>query len=358
MNYVRYNDTIMILKHVFLQNFRNYVKYEVGIHEQLTIVVGPNARGKTNLLESIYMGVNGVGFRETKEEELLRWDEESGLIETKWNDNGSEFLFQILLHKSVDKLTKKYHVNKTTKTHHAYSNYQTRAVLFAPEQIELITGSPDKRREYVNIVIGMHDHEYKKKVQNYEQALRKRNKVLEYHSDIHRLKEELIFWNTYLLEQAIYIQKKREEYVCFLLEHKFIDNRSFEIGYVKNEFSEARLEEKFDLETKVRRTLIGPQKDDFIVRMVTEKEKKSMHVYGSRSEQRLAVVWLKLNEIFLIESELKKRPILLLDDVFSELDTNNKNLVLKLVKDYQTVLTTTEEQLSEVTGLPQEVVKI
>lgn len=348
----------MVLQNIRLNQFRNFPLATHSIHELLTIIIGENARGKTNLLEAIFFSINGSGFRESKEQELILWEKDNAFVESIFKDKDSTISFQVFLHLRGEVVEKKFTVNKSKKTHKQYQEYQTKAVLFAPEHINIISGSPDKRREYFNKTIALFDLEYKRKLTNYEHALRKRNKVLEHHKDVRTLQEELIFWNEYLEEQAKYITAKRREYVDYLNEHKKIDNRLFEIEYKKNILTKELLQFEFDNERRWRKTLIGPQKDDFIISLIEDTVKENIHLFGSRSEQRLGVFWLKLNEIQFLETFFKQKPILLLDDVFSELDVKNKKLVLELVTTYQTVLTTTEDELLHFPTIEHSIIRI
>lgn len=347
----------MILTTVSLFNFRNVEQARFSFNPQLTIIIGENARGKTSLLEAIYVGVYGTGFRESREDELVKWEEPRSVVEVVFTEKDTRNLFQISLMRKGESVEKKFFVNKTLKTHYQYLQYQTRAVLFAPEHIEIITGSPDERREYFDKVISAADLEYKKKLRNYQNAIRKRNKLLETYRDEFTLLEEIAFWNDYLTEQATYITQKRREYIEYLNAHPSVQNRSFRIEYLKNEFTKERLREVYDLELKIRKTRIGPQKDDFEL-YLDDFEHKNVQHFGSRSEQRLAIFWLKLNEISFLEEQFKTKPILLLDDVFSELDNKNKKLVLEVITNYQTVLTTTEEELLDLSVGEREVIRI
>lgn len=291
------------------------------------------------------------------EEELIMWDQTQLSVEASWQEQDAKYLFSIFLNKKSTGIEKKFAVNKVQKTAIQYKEFQTTAVLFAPEHIDIVTGSPDERRTYFNSILAVGDREYKKKLQNYEHALRKRNKVLEFHKNEAALIEELGFWNNYLEEQATYITQQREKYVAYLNEHNTVDHKVFKIEYLKNAFTKARLAEVFVEERRWRKTIIGPQKDDFAITVENEVS-KNVHHYGSRSEQRLAVFWLKLNELRYFEETFRKRPLLLLDDIFSELDTKNKALVLHLIKSYQTILTTTEVELLELSEMPQEIIKL
>ncbi len=344
----------MLLKQIGLHNFRNFEEKSFVVNPFLTIIIGENARGKTNLLEGVYVILHGEGFRESKEEELIRLNKNSTSIEGIFGEESGQFIYRITLNKGEGGVGKHFFIDKTKKKQNQYLQGQIKAVLFSPEQIEIIIGSPATRRNYFDRLISYYDYEYKKKLDNYENALKRRNKILEKHRDENQLEEELSFWNTYLLEQAEYIAKGRSEYVKYLNQNQKLDAKEFSIQYVKNEFSQERLINFFEEEKKWRRTLIGPQKDDFQI----YEEEKNVHHYGSRSEQRMAVFWLKMNEIRYHEQTKGKKPILLLDDVFSELDIHNKKIILDLIKKYQTLVTTTEREVIALAEVPNTIIRL
>ena len=339
----------MILKRIQLHNFRNIESRIFDISPHLTLILGENAKGKTNILESIHCLINGVGFRESKEEELVLMGKDETKIDGLFEKNNEVHHFQIYLKKEISGLVSKhFFVQKVRKGHAFYISEQTKCVLFAPEQIDIITGAPDIRRDYFNKLISTFDVVYKKHLINYEQALRKRNKLLEHAQSVENLNEELSFWDDYLEKEAHYISEKREVYTIFLNMHSKLDGREFIIEYIQNKFTKERLAEKHVLELRIRRTLIGPQKDDWIIHLKKQNSpQKNIQKYGSRSEQRLGVFWLKMNEIHFMEEEIHIHPILLLDDVFSEFDHENKERIVTLIAAYQTVMTTTEKELVE-----------
>jgi len=348
----------MLLDTLVLQHFRLFEQITYSFHPRLTIIIGENTRGKTSMLEGIYTIIFGEGFRETKEEELITWEKERCNIAASFKTQSEDrFEFQIMMRRNGDKVEKVYSVDKAKKTHYSYLQYQTRAVLFTPDNIEIITGSPSGRRHYFDKLLSAVDIEYKKKLSNYENALRRRNKVLETVRNDIQLMEELQFWDEYLVENGNYVTAKREDYVKYLNDHKELDDRIFSITYLKNEFSKQRLKERFDLEKRMRKTSIGPQKDDYEIHLENDIS-KNVQLYGSRSEQRLAMFWLKLNEIVTMEERTGKKPLLLLDDVFSELDIANKKRVMSLIDKYQTILTTTEEELLEMSEQSMEVIRL
>ncbi|MBI3366534.1 DNA replication/repair protein RecF [Candidatus Roizmanbacteria bacterium] len=347
----------MLLKQIRFYHFRNFEKEHFVVNPFLTIIIGENARGKTNLLEGIHVILQGEGFRESKEEELIEIDKNNTYVEGTFGKEEETFTYRVLIDKKKDFVEKYFFLNKTKKKHIQYLQEQIKAVLFTPEQIEIIIGSPGIRRGYFDKLISYYDYGYKKKLDNYENALRRRNKVLEKHFDENKLREELLFWNRYLVEQAEYITKKRQEYIDYLNQFQKLDAKEFCIEYVANTCTTTRLNEVFEEEKRWRRTLIGPQKDDFQI-YLKENRQKNIHHYGSRSEQRMAVFWLKMNEIRYYEEARKKRPILLFDDIFSELDLHNKKIILDLIKKYQTIITTTEHEVIKLAKVSNTIIRL
>lgn len=348
----------MFLKQIHLTNFRNFEKADFQFSPYLTLIIGENARGKTSLLEAVFSSVYGTGFRETREIELVRWEYDDNLIESVYKEQDQKTFFQVRMQKSSETTVRKtYYVNKTGKSSNQYRSMQTQAVLFAPEQIQIITGSPSRRRRYFDEVISAVDREYRKKLRYYENALRKRNKILERYEDELRLFDELRFWDNYLLEHGEYISKKRHSYIEYLNNHPSINGKKFSITYLQDLFSQKRLNEVKNREYRLRRTLIGPQKDDFIFNLYSPSE-KNVSLYGSRSEQRMAVFWLKLNELSYFEEHTATKPLLLLDDIFSELDEHNRELVMAMIKEHQTIATTTEEEVKDLAEMPEEIIRL
>ena len=348
----------MILKRVKLHNFRNFKDKDFLFNPFFNLIIGENSKGKTNILESIFFLINGFGFRESKEVELINFEyDNNAWVEGIFSSENTQNKFKILL-KSDNGFVKKTFLIENSKSR--YSNYffdQTRAVLFTPQQIDIITGAPDKRRAYIDKIISLYDFEYKKRLNNYENALRKRNKILERSKFIQNIDDEISFWNSFLIEQAKYISQKREEYTIFLNKNNKIDSKEFQIEYLKNEFSKEKLNKYKDLELRIKRTYIGPQKDDFKI-FIRNKISKDVQKFGSRSEQRLSILWLKMNEILFYEKNQNKKPILLFDDVFSEFDYKNKKLVINLFKKYQTIATTTDIEILQLAEIPKSIIKL
>lgn len=331
----------MYLSQISLTNFRNFVRSDFKLDDRLTFVLGKNSQGKTNLLEGINVLLKGGGFRDSKEEELIKLENSETSVEGRLTIGNSVGLFKVDLIKKKGGLEKNYFLNKTKKNRNVYLKEVMSAVLFSPEQIEIIIGPPVNRRDYFDRFLSATDIIYREKLNNYNQALRKRNKILETIKDINRLLDQLDFWNKYLEENGRYITKKRDEYTSFLNSNKKVDSKVFSVDYKKNIFDSQKTKDLAASEMRLRKTLIGPQRDNFQFYL----GELDVNLYGSRSEERLALFWLKLNELRYWEKLTKKKPILLLDDIFSELDADNQRLVLSLIGDYQTVATSTDKSL-------------
>lgn len=330
----------MFIKRILLRGFRNIEEKQIEFSETLTVIVGENAKGKTNILEGVYCGVNGVGFRESREEELIQIGKEIFQIDLIEQGKQKKSQFRIILQKENkgESVLKLYFIELAKKTHRQYVQEQTRTVLFTPEHIEIITGSPEKRRSYLDKGIEVFNFAYKNHLHNYTHALRRRNKLLEQRKS----DDEIVFWDEYLEKEGAFISDAREQYISFLNTHPRLDGKTFSVVYIPNRFTKQKLQEVRELEQKTRKTAIGPQKDDFSIHLKGKLD-KDIHRFGSRSEQRLAIFWLKMNEITLCVEKLEIVPVLLLDDVFSEFDHENKERILRLIEKHQTIMTTTEE---------------
>jgi len=345
----------MILKSISLYHFRNFEKEIFKINSHLTAILGDNAHGKTNLLEAIYFILRGEGFRESREEQLIKFDENNSFVEIKLVDKKTKEIsnFRIDLTIRGLGLTKTYFLEKTKKGRLSYLKNILPVVLFSPEQIEVIDRTMSFRREYFDKFLSGIDSEYKKKLTNYGQALKKRNKILETGFNSPNLDMELDYWNKLLIDNGAYLIMKRRGYINYLNSNRVIDSKEFEIEYIENKISLERFTESLQKEILIKRTLIGPHRDEYNIFLINKStSKKDIHIYGSRSEHRLGLFWLKINELKYLEEYFQKKPILLLDDIFSELDHKNQKLIFNLIGSYQTIVTSTEKELMKLINLP------
>lgn len=349
----------MILKSIRLYNFRNLDKKTFYFNPFLTLVIGKNSVGKTNLLEAIYLVSKGKGFREEKEEELVRQDRSSCHVEAEFSQKEEKVAFRVDILKN-DQTSKSFLVDGIKKRASGFINLSHPIVLFTPGLIYIIDGELQRRRDFFDNTISFWDIEYKKRLINYLGALRRRNKVIESERDKDKLKERLFFWDDYLIKQVECIVEKREELVDFFNQNKKIDDIFFQLKYRKNEISKKTLDQTFKKQFILKRTLVGPQRDVYQIFTKEKKEEdfKDVHRFGARSKQRLALFWLVLNEINYYQRKLKRRPLVLLDDIFSELDLVNRGLVLNLIKKYQTVVTTTDRSILDLIERPHMIITL
>lgn len=300
-----------------LQNFRNYTQKEFEFGNK-TLIVGENGVGKTNILEAIYLLATGKSFRADRDSEIIKYDCQFAIVKSDG--------LQITI---TDR--KKFEVNGVSRRQMDFVG-KLRSVLFAPQDMELVTGSPSHRRKYLDFVICQKDREYRRCLLSFEKGLRQRNKLLSMIREGLANRSQLYFWDKLLIKNGDYITLKRGEYLQSLVG----DYTTF---YDKSIITEERLKQYEVEEVAAATTLVGPHRDDFVINF----SNKDISKYGSRGEQRMAILWLKQGEIKFLGDD----PILLLDDIFSELDHKHRELVSNLVRSYpgQVIATTADEHL-------------
>lgn len=347
----------MVLKSIHIQNFRSYEDTTFNFSPQLTIIVGPNAHGKTNLLEAIYFTLTGKGLKDIRQEELIRHDEESADIEILADHDEIDYEYRVHIQK-VMRLTKTFFLNKAKKMLYTYVKQAPPVVIFTPDMISVINGSPSHRRAFFDTILSTIDISYKKTLNQYETTIRKRNKILQQDTPQHTLRDYLQFWNEILIEQASYIQEKRHWLAEELNRHPHVDSHSFNLTYVQHEISHERFEEYFIKEFYQKRTLIGPHRDEYHIAIVKGSEHVNTRMMASRGEQRLALLWVILRQLSLYKNFKDFSPILLLDDIFSELDESNKKIIFEVIHEHQTLITTTDRELVSHPEIHAELIRV
>ncbi len=348
----------MILESISLSHFRSFEDSIINFSPDITIILGKNSVGKTNLLESISLILTGKGVKEEKVDEFIAFDKNKATISAVLIDNDDKLNIRVTIKKSELGIDKIFQINKTIKRLFEYSRSTPPIVIFTPQQIKIIDGSPAKRRDYIDMVLCRVDRNYSKSLRIYNQGLRKRNKVLEQKKPLDLIRQELVFWDNLLIEHGAYISEKRTDLIEFFNLQGNVNNHHFTAKYIKNEITKDSLERTFERSIYSRRTAVGIQKDDFELTLAEEKKSINVHKFGSRSEQRLALFWLAIRQLDYFEKKIDIKPILLLDDVFSELDLVNKAIIFDMIDKYQTILTTTEKEVIEMISTPHEVVKL
>jgi DNA replication and repair protein RecF len=326
----------MTLSDLSLAHFRSYTKRTFIFAPTTTLIIGPNTAGKTNILEAIMMIATGKSFRADRDIEMIQWGNEIARINAQCAMRNDMTKLEVRLTP-----TKKYLVNGVARRQIDFIG-NLRAVLFWPEHLELVTDSPSIRRKYMDGVLVQVDREYRRNMMSYERGLRQRNRLLDLINEGKATRAQLLFWNQLLIRSGGYLTDKRAEFIHFV--NSFQSSIvSYQIEYDKSVISESRLEQYKDEEVAAKATLVGPHRDDFVV----TKNDLDLSKYGSRGEQRLAILWLKLAELAFIERESGERPLLLLDDIFSELDVEHRTLVLDLLDKQQTIVTSAEEEVAD-----------
>ena len=328
-----------MLKALSLQNFRSYKKSTFDFKD-CAIIIGPNTAGKSNLVESIFLLSTGKSFRAEKDAQMVRLGNEMGRVRAKTSGNDLEVVVTIGEVAGVRTQYKRYFVNGVAKRRTDFVG-NLPSVLFSPQDLELVGGSPGKRREFLDNVLEQTDRDYRIAHLGYMKALKQRNAILELVKDTGRnVDKQIDYWNSLVIRNGSVVTQKREKFINDLNEAEK-NVFEFRIEYDKSEISKERLEKYYDAERASGVTLVGPQRDDMYIYFEKDKMLKS---FGSRGQQRLGVLQLKLIELNYIKERIEFSPILLLDDIFSELDEEHINLILSIIGDQQTILTTTHEE--------------
>jgi len=328
-----------MLKSITLQNFRNYKKSSFVFGKSI-IVIGPNTAGKSNLIESIYLLSAGKSFRAEKDSQMVKIGHEMGRVRAKVLDIDLEVAVTVGEVAGVKAQYKRFFVNGVAKRRADFVG-NLPCVLFSPQDLEIVAGSPGMRREFLDNVLEQTDRDYRIAVLGYTKALRQRNALLEFVKDgLPRKENEFEYWDSLVIRNGSVLTRKREEFINFLNESKK-DILDFRIEYDKSVISRERLLQYRDAEGASGVTLVGPHRDDMFIFFEKDKSLKS---FGSRGQQRLGVLQLKILELAYIKEKLGIEPLLLLDDVFSELDEGHINLILEIRDNQQTIITTTHEE--------------
>src|SRR5581483_8568682 len=332
----------MFLKSLSLQNFRNYPKSEFSFSPQSTLVVGPNTSGKSNLLEAISFLSFGKSSKTEKDAEAIQFDKDFARLKGSITNNQDSLDLEVV----ITPMSKKYLVNGVAKRRVDFSSHVS-CVIFSPADLDIIIGSPSLRRNFLDEALESVDREYRVALLEYTKALRQRNSLLDLVQKTgKRQTSQFEYWDELLIRHGNYLTKKRAEFITYI-NSKEKDIFNCTAVYDKSEISKERLLQYENAEVLSGVTLDGPHRDDFLVELgdkaqnLTHNAKK----FGSRGQQRLVILQLKFIQMDFIEKGLGERPILLLDDVFSELDEGHIGVVLQIIDKQQTVTTTTHKEL-------------
>ena len=343
----------MFLKNLQIKNFRNYDNLEISLSPNTTIIYGDNGGGKTNLLESIYVLAFTKSHRSFIDKTLIKNNKESAIIKgTLQND--MIYYLEIIINKAQKKLKIDNNIINKTGTYIEKMNI----IIFYSEDLNLIKGFPSERRKYLNLELSQISKTYYNTINDYNKLLKIRNDYLKKINTEEEIdKNYFKVLTDYIVEKSIFIYQMRAKYIeklnkiCPNIFKEITKKKNFKIIYkpsiefkdyeketIRKELNKAFID-NIEREIRLKNTLYGPHHDDFSF-MLNEENLKN---YGSQGQQRIAVLALKLSEIKILKDYKKTNPIILLDDVFSELDNDKKNNLLKFIdNDMQVIITTTD----------------
>jgi DNA replication and repair protein RecF len=334
----------MILKALELNNFRNYKNLHIEFDAGTNILYGNNAQGKTNILESIYISGTTKSHKGSKDKEIIKFGCEESHIKTTVDKDGLEYQIDIHMRKNR---SKGIAINKIPIKRASELFGILNIVFFSPEDLNIIKNGPSERRRFLDLELCQLDKIYLYELTKYHKILNQRNKLLKDIMYRPGLLDTLSVWDEQLMESGTVIIDLRDRFVNQLknivLEiHKNISGKKeslilqYEPDTKKEDFRE-RLNICRERDLKLGQTTVGPHRDDLSFTINGMDIRK----FGSQGQQRTSALSLKLSEIELVKSSVDQVPILLLDDVLSELDSNRQNFLLNSIHNIQTLITCT-----------------
>ena len=334
----------MIIESIELKNYRNYSDLHMNFDRGTNILYGDNAQGKTNILESIYVCCTTKSHRGSKDREIIHFKEDESHI--KLNIRKNDIPYRIDMHLKKNK-TKGIAVNGIPIKKASELFGIVNVVFFSPEDLNLIKNGPAERRKFIDLELCQLNRLYVHSLVSYNRILMQRNKLLKELFFRPDYEETLDVWDMQLVQYGKEIIRYREEFVNQLNEiivsiHKKLtgDKEHLKIVYDPNVTAdqfEENLKRNRHQDTKQKTTLTGPHRDDIGFYI----ENIDIRRFGSQGQQRTAALSLKLAEIDLVKKLVKDYPILLLDDVLSELDGHRQNHLLSTINHIQTLITCT-----------------
>lgn len=334
----------MIIKSLELANYRNYDSLEIHFSGGTNILYGNNAQGKTNILEAIYVSSTTKSHKGSKDRDIIHFNQEEAHIRTLLEKDGIESRIDMHLRKSRSKgiAIDGQKIKKASELLGLLN-----VVFFSPEDLNIIKNGPAERRRFVDMELCQLDAFYLYNLNHYNKIVNQRNKLLKDMYFQPELRDTLNIWDLQLVSFGSKIIERRKLFTKQLNEiiyeiHKKLsgDKEELTIYYepdVLIEDYERSLSVNQERDIKLKQTTVGPHRDDFSF-MVKDVD---IRKFGSQGQQRTAALSLKLSEIELVKKMIKDSPVLLLDDVLSELDSNRQNYLLNSIGDIQTIITCT-----------------
>ena len=345
----------MIIKDVKTSGFRNLAPNLFAPCEEMNVIVGDNAQGKTNLIEAIYLFTGLRSFRGSKEKEFINFDSKYCDIEMNFLTNRVE---NVKIHYGHSRKDKKIELNGVNLKGNSELFGKFKCVIFSPDFLNFIKGSPEIRRRFLDNAVAQIRVNYLKTLQTYNKILIQRNNIIKNYQKYENLEEALYPWDMGLAKAGAYITVLRLDYLKklkiaateyykgmsggkekfdFYYNSTLLSKYDKEIEYGKDlinyYYERQRAYTKVDV--KLSYTLNGIHRDDLVITL----DDKPVKNFGSQGQQRSSVLAIKLAESYILDYAFDDKPVMLLDDVFSELDITRQNFLLNNIKGLQTIIT-------------------
>ncbi len=335
------------LAHLKLDNFRSFDSRVFDFDGSQILILGDNGLGKTNILESISLLSTGKSFQGNSLSECVRLGKQVAHVEARGSVDGEE------INLSLSILSKDNSLGERASTRYQKNGVKKRksdvigtlkSVVFRPEDLELVIGSPAHKRHFLDEVLIQVSKKYALALREYERALKHRNKLILQLREGLATRRDFLFWDEILIRHGDTITRERSAFLNFLNQSVVFPLKGT-VEYDRSLMTQDRLHKYATAEVAAGKTLVGPHKDTLIVQVALNGDNKlhDVSLYGSRGQQRLAVLWLKLGQLMYIEKETGITPILLLDDIFSELDDTNREIIFPLFTNHQVIMTSAEQ---------------
>lgn len=338
----------MIIETIKIKDFRNYSYEKVALHSGINVFTGKNAQGKTNLLEAVCLCSLGKSPRTPREKEMIKYDKQRADITVELKDGYIYDKVEIVLSRDSNK---RVAVGGMPVSRIGELMGVIPTVFFSPDELKIIKNSPADRRRFMDISLCQISRPYFYTLTKFNNALAQRNKILK---DKRATEDAIKVWNIQLADYGAKIAKSRKGFCKILGEfaakkHSFITDgkENLSVAYegmngndekeIYNEYLSS-LESSTEYDISMGYTHIGPHKDDIKI----SSDNIDLRSYGSQGQQRTAALSVKLAEMDIMAQVLGKTPVLLLDDVLSELDADRCTRLLDAVKNFQSIITCTD----------------
>ncbi len=334
----------MYIHSLELKNYRNYEDLSIDFDSGTTILYGDNAQGKTNILEAVYISATTKSHRGSKDREIIRFHQEESHIRTQVMK--SEVLHRIDMHLRKNK-TKGIAIDGVPIKRSGELFGVANVIFFSPEDLSIIKNGPSERRRFLDLELCQLDKLYLYHYTNYNKVLNQRNNLLKQIYFKPQLADTIDIWNEQLVQYGVELIKVRRNFINQLndilkeIHARLTGNKEqlciqYECNVTEENFAEL-LQQRQEQDFKYQSTQYGPHRDDMGFYIDDIEVRK----YGSQGQQRTAALSLKLAEIEIVKQRIKDTPILLLDDVMSELDENRRDYLLHSINNIQTIITCT-----------------